>query len=144
MKKKAWIVDATLIAVFLFVLAILPKQDEYARADSPGVGDLSISFGAVVGTVQTVKGTPATFTGYEILNSAATICYLQMFNVANATTVTLGTTVPKLSLGFPIGAAGNVGALNNAFPLGIKIAATTTRTGSTPCGTGMDVNIFFR
>jgi len=104
------------------------------------------SFGALVGTVQTVQGTATNMGGYEILNSAATICYLQMFDAATATSITLGTTVPDLSLGFPAGAAANIPASNPGigFTNGLKIAATTTRAGSTPCGTGMDVNIFYK
>jgi hypothetical protein len=30
------------------------------------------------------------------------------------------------------------------FGDGLKVAATTTRAGSTPCGTGMDVNLWYR
>lgn len=104
------------------------------------------TFGALVGTVQTVKGTAATLGGYQLLNSAATICYLQLFDVASATSVTLGTTVPDQSFGWPAGAAANIppATIGIAFANGIKIAATTTRAGSTPCGTGMDVNIWYK
>lgn len=109
-------------------------------------GYTKYTFGALVGTVQTVKGTAATLGGWQILNSAATICYLQIFDVATATTVTLGTTVPDQSFGWPAGAAANIPATlpGIAFANGIKIAATTTRAGSTPCGTGMDVNLFYK
>lgn len=103
------------------------------------------SVGALVGTVQTVKATAGTIGGYFVLNSAATICYLQIFDVATATTVTLGTTVPTISLGFPAGAAGNLlSAPGVRFNNGIKIAATTTRAGAVACGTGMDVNIWYK
>lgn len=101
------------------------------------------SFGGLVGTVQTVKGTAAVLGGYHIMSPAATICYIQFFDVATATTVTLGTTVPDLSLGFNPSSAANMPTLWN-FVNGIKIAATTTRTGSTPCGTGMDVNLAYQ
>ena len=109
-------------------------------------GYTKYTFGALVGTVQTVKGTEATLGGWQILNSAATICYLQIFDAATATAITLGTTVPDQSFGWPAGAAANVPATfpGIAFTNGIKIAATTGRANSTPCGTGMDVNIWYK
>lgn len=101
---------------------------------------------ALVGTVQTVKGTHATLGGWQILNPAATVCYLQLFNVASATAVTLGTTVPIKSIGLSAGAASTVPAVVPGidFPLGIKIAATTTSTGSTACTVGWDVNLDYK
>lgn len=102
------------------------------------------SFGGLVGTVQTVKATRALLGGYYIFNPAGTVCYLQIFNTAG--TVTLGTTVPALSLGLPAGGAANIPATDPGvlFENAIKLASTTTRTGNTPCGTGMDVNIWYK
>lgn len=142
--KPLHILIVALVAVAL--AAIIHVSRLNAHADTPGSGYNVYSFGALVGTVQTVKGTAVTVGGFEVLNSAATICYLQLFDVATGTTVTLGTTVPKPSLGFPAGAAGIMSPISPGlgFVNGLKIAATTTRTGSTPCGTGMDVNLWTR
>lgn len=113
---------------------------------SVGTGYDKYSFGALVGTVQTIKGTAATLGGYYLFNPAATACYIQMFDVATATTVTLGTTVPDQSLGIPAGSAANIPPVSPGvnWVNGIKIASTTTRLGSTPCGTGSDVNFWYK
>ena len=102
------------------------------------------TFGALVDSVQTVKGSAGTLGGWMILNSAVTVCYVQFFDTTGA--VTLGTTVPTWSFGLPAGAAANVPASRPGilFANGLKIAATTTRAGSTACGTGMDVNLFYK
>lgn len=145
MKSKFSVLVATLVLAALYTCAIIASQPQgkaFAQ-NSPGTGYKAYS-NTVVGTVLTVKGTAGQLQGYEILNSAATICYLQIFDVATATTVTLGTTVPTAPLGFPAGAAGNVSDLNLGFVNGIKIAATTTRTGLTACGTAMDVTLFYK
>lgn len=102
------------------------------------------TFGALVDTVQTVKGSAGTLGGWFILNSAATVCYVQFFDTTGA--VTLGTTTPTFSLGLPAGAAANIPASRPgiAFSKGLKIAATTTRAGSTACGTEVDVNLWYK
>lgn len=123
------------------------KGEIYTVINSNASGGCTkYTFGALVGTVQTVKGTAGKLCGWQLINPAATICYLQIFDVASATTVTLGTTVPDQSFGWPAGAASNVppSDVGIDFTLGIKIAATTTRANSTPCGTGMDVNLWYK
>ncbi len=129
-----------------------PSWDTYLQDIDDGVramptgGYTKYTFGGLVGTVQTVKGTAATLGGYYLFNGAATVCYLQVFDAATATAITLGTTVPDLSFGIPAGAAANIPAVRPgiSFSSGIKIASTTTRAGSTPCGTGTDVNIWYK
>lgn len=101
----------------------------------------------LVGTVTSVKSSAAgTLGGWFLGNPAATICYVQIFDVATAGAVTLGTTVPVKSLMMPAGAAANVPAVapGIAFASGIQVACTTTSTGSTPCGTGCDVNFDYK
>jgi len=102
---------------------------------------------AVVGTVLAVKSSSAaTLGGWYLYNAANTPCYVQIFDVATAGAVALGTTVPKLSLGIPAGAAANIPAVAPGilFANGIQIASTTTQAGSTPCGTGTDVNFWYK
>jgi hypothetical protein len=101
------------------------------------------SFGALSTTVQTVKGSAGTLGGYFIYNPNATVTYVQIFDVSGA--VTLGTTAPTLSLGIPAASAANLEkALGSNFANAIKIAATTTRAGSTAPGTGLDVNFDYK
>lgn len=102
---------------------------------------------ALVGTVTAVKSSAAaTLGGWYLFNNAATVCYIQIFDVATAGGVTLGVTAPTLSLGIPAGAAANIPAVSPGilFANGIQVASTTTRSNSTACGTGSDVNFFYK
>lgn len=110
-------------------------------------GYSTIFIPGLAGTVTSVKSSAAgTLAGWYIFNPAATVCYIQIFDVATAGAVTLGTTVPTRSMGLPIGSAANIPAVapGIAFANGIQVASTTTATGSTPCGTGSDVNFDFK
>lgn len=88
-------------------------------------------------TVKTAKAAPGALTWWQCVNPNNAVSYVQVFDVASATTVTLGTTVPKAVL--PLAANQSFGttlALN--FLLGIKLAATTTATGNTAPGVALD------
>jgi hypothetical protein len=103
------------------------------------------SLAAQTTTVQTVKPSSGAVTGWYIYNPNSTVAYVQFFDVAGGTGVTLGTTTPVLTIGIPATAAANlVDGTGLAFARGIKVAATTTATGSTAPSTGLDANIFFQ
>lgn len=101
-----------------------------------------------IGATKTDLGTantPGTVGGWYFYNSNATVAYVQFFN-AQASAVTLGTTVPYYSLGIPPLSAANIPATMPGIdhPTAISIAITTTRAGSTnPSGT-VDYNIFIK
>jgi hypothetical protein len=101
--------------------------------------------GAVTNSAINVKAAPASFYGFALGNTtAAAVCYLQMFNTA-AANVTLGTTVPVLSL--PVLTPGTLAlSFENSpvpFNVAMSIAATVTPTGNGVCAAPMTVNIFF-
>ncbi len=102
------------------------------------------TFAALVDTVQTVKNSAGSLTGWYLFNGAATTCYMQIFDVSGA--VTLGTTAPTLSFGIPAGSAANVapGTAGITFANAIKVASTTTRAGAVPCTVGSDVNFWYK
>ena len=104
-----------------------------------------IKYAAQTTTVQTVKGTAGLLGGYYCYNPNSSVAYLQIFDVASATTVTLGTTVPDLTLGIPATSGANVSLGNGvSMVLGIKLACTTTATGSTAPASGLDLNVFYK
>jgi hypothetical protein len=78
-------------------------------------------------------------------NTNASEGYVQIFDVATAGGVTLGTTTPKLSV--PISATASGGfafsLVGIQFANGIQTAATTTATGSTALGTALDCNAVY-
>jgi len=90
-------------------------------------------------TVKTVKGTAGSVVLLTCANTNASVTFVQVFDVASATSVTLGTTVPKLVVPVPASGVGML-SISNAirFPNGIKAAATTTATGNTAPGTALD------
>jgi len=93
-----------------------------------------------------IKGSAGNLYGYNIYNPNGAVMYVQIFD-ALAASVTLGTTVPKLSYAIPPN-----GYLDNAlgdeskigFSTGITIAATTTANGNTAPSTGLTANISFK
>lgn len=79
-------------------------------------------------------------------NINTTLAFLQVFDVASSTSVTVGSTVPKASFPMNGGTAlgGNFLPANMSFLNGIKIAATTTAKGSTAPSTALDCTLGFR
>jgi len=89
-----------------------------------------------------VKTGEALLYGYHFKNTTAAAAYVQLFDAAAITDVTVGTTVPNLSLGLAASAQETLGLVKPIkFALGIVAAATTTATGAT--GAAVDVNIFY-
>ncbi len=95
-------------------------------------------------TVTTVKSSAGELGAYHCLNTnASTTAYLQIFDTTGS--VTLGSTVPVLSLGLPAADGGNLEWSQGIhFANGIKVAATTTATGSTALGTNLDCNFAYK
>ena len=98
---------------------------------------------SVTNTVLTVSTGPCSLYGYHITNPGA-LAYIQFFNVATGTTVTLGTTVPTMSIGVVstgTPAQKDYGQTPRRFSNGLKIAATTTYNGLTAPASAQIVNI---
>lgn len=94
-------------------------------------------------TVTTVKSGAGELGAYHCINPNASVAYVQIFDTSGA--VTLGSTVPVLSLGLPASDGGNLEwGMGIHFANAIKVAATTTATGSTGPGTNLDCNFAFR
>lgn len=108
-------------------------------------GYTKASYTAQTTTVRTVKGTAGKLGGYYVYNPNTSVAYVQVFDVATATSVTLGVTVPDLVLGIPASAGANLLSDTGIdFANGIKLAVTTTETGSTAPSTGVTVSVFYR
>jgi hypothetical protein len=104
-----------------------------------------VKYAAQTTTVQTPKGTAGTFGGYYVYNPNGTVMYVQVFDAATATTITLGTTVPDMIFAIPAASAANLEISNGVnMANGIKLACTTTATGLTAPGTGLDMTVFYK
>lgn len=109
-----------------------------------GTGFTPYALAALKATV-TVNTAAGKFAGGMVMNLNSAPAYIQVFDVASGTAVTLGTTVPTFSIPIPCNstAANGVGAVMPfevaiAIANGIKVAATTTPTGSTQVTTGLE------
>jgi hypothetical protein len=90
-----------------------------------------------------IKASPGTVFSVQVLNTNASVCYLQFLNTA--VTPALGTSV-IYSLGLPAS-----GSLSHSFAdigvfhsVGISVGATTARGGAVACTTALDFNIFYK
>lgn len=109
-------------------------------------GGWSKSKKSLTNTVASVNSSAASaFGGYFFYNPNATEIYIQVFDVATAGAVTLGTTVADLVFGLPAGGAANIEIANGvAFANGIQVAATTTDTGSSAPASNVRCNFWFK
>lgn len=102
-----------------------------------------VKYTAQTTTVQTVKSGAGTWGGYFIYNPNTSVAYLQVFD--NSGTITLGTTTPDMVYGIPAGQGANVEISNGVgMTNAIKLACTTTATGSTAPTTGLDMTIYYK
>ena len=94
-------------------------------------------------TVTLVTGSGGVLGTVYCYNANGSVAYLQIFDVATAAGVTVGTTVPKLSLGIPSALASGTGptSVGIEFVNGIQVASTTSATGSSSAT--MDCNVTF-
>lgn len=93
-------------------------------------------------TVVSVKSSAGFLTGYFVYNPDTVVNYVQIFDVSG--TVTLGTTPPKWSIAIPPGSGANLSFDSPlSFSNAIKVAATTTVTGSTAPGSALNANFAY-
>ena len=86
---------------------------------------------ALTNTKISVKASAGLFAGYMLYNPNSSVCYVQVFDVANGS-VTLGTTAPTYVVSIPAAAAANIEfSVGIAHTTAIVLASTTTPTGST-------------
>lgn len=79
---------------------------------------------AATTNADTVKAAPGVVTGYYLVNTNAAFRYVKLYNLAANPTV--GTDVPRLTLGIPAASAANINLDPPlAFETGIAIAMTT-------------------
>lgn len=88
-----------------------------------------------------------TLVGYHCMNQNAATIFLQFYDAATATTINVGTTTHSWVDGVPANSTSDGGSnlfLPVALANGLKIAATTTKTGDTAPGTGMNCRFSYR
>ena len=76
----------------------------------------------------------------EALNLDAAVAWLQVFDAADHTYVTLGTTVPALSFEWGSSAQRHLDDIGYGFNLGLVFAVVTADGGSSSPSTGLDIS----
>lgn len=83
--------------------------------------------------------------GWSIYNPNSVVSFIQIFNVATAGAVSLGSTAPTMTMGIPpFGAAISGTDVGIDFSAGLQIAATTTATGSSAPTTNIETTFWWK
>jgi hypothetical protein len=89
-------------------------------------------------SVTTIRSSAGGFESYECYNPNSSVAYVQVFDISG--TVTLGSSTPKQSIGIPATNRAGLSDLAMPYSNAIKVAATTTATGSTAPTTALVCN----
>lgn len=100
---------------------------------------------SVTATVELLRTGNVVLMAVEVENPNTDPVYLQLFDAAAVTDVTIGTTTPTDTRMIPAGAGGGVNTsrlieIPRRFGLGLCYAITTTRSGSTAPSTACPCN----
>ena len=106
---------------------------------------------SATGAVELLRSGRSLLSFFELTNPNTSDVYLQLFDAAAVSSVTLGSTTPDLSFHCPAGTSTTVRAIRAEsfddpveFLNGICYAVTTTSTNATSPGTAATVNILAR
>src|SRR5436190_20858972 len=90
----------------------------------------SAFYAAQTTTVQIVKPDEGALTGYYVYNPNSSVAYVQFFDRASATAVTLNTTVPTISIGIAAWAAATLfDGTGISSPNGLRLVCTSRTAG---------------
>lgn len=99
---------------------------------------------ALAATVVTIAPSVTRLGAWQVFNpDPAAVAYVQLFNVAGAAAVVLGTTVPTEVVGVAPRSSVVIPGVAD-YGLGLKVAATTTPTGATAATTPVVLSARFR
>lgn len=94
--------------------------------------------------VPNTSGGPISLSYFNLSNPNSTLAYVQFFDAAATSAVTVGTTAPTFFVAVPAngGVVDTSPLVDYQFKKGIVVAATTTPTGNTAPGSAVPVQIF--
>ncbi len=108
-------------------------------------------YGALTATLYqlvapTVAGSPCIPSYWNLANPNTSLVFIQFFDAASTTGITLGTTAPTFSIAVPA----NGGVIDTTplqgitFNKGVVVAATTTQTGNSAPSSTCQVVLFLK
>ena len=83
---------------------------------------------------------PVCVESLHVYNASDAAAFVQLFDAASLADVTVGTTVPKWSIGLATATSTHLIDCQVNFMLGLVVAATTTATGSSAPSAALVVN----
>jgi hypothetical protein len=96
-------------------------------------------------TALSVKTAAGELGGYIVYNPNTSAAFIQVFDLATSTSISIGTTRPDLNIPVPAGAGANIEITNGvAFANGIAMFAATTEAGLTGLATGLTVTLMYK
>jgi len=128
----------------LFLILCLGASCAFATNLNP-IGFVNAAVTNTPVKVNTVGAPPSLLVSYNIANNTSSFLYVQFFDVAAASSVTLGTTPPAYTIAVPPYGVTDAfaGAPQFTFYNGIVIAATTTPTGAAAPSTAASVTLSY-
>lgn len=135
--------------------APFPVSGSVGLSASQGDGFNKFALSGLI-TATVISSGACKFAGLTALNQNASAVFLQFFDVAQGTSVTLGTTTPDFIIPIPTPSNNAAVALNGMMTAleiaaagvtctnGLKVAATYTPTGSAVVGLGVIGSIFYK
>jgi hypothetical protein len=99
--------------------------------------------GALTNTLVVAKASPALLCNYNISNTNTGTVFIQLFDAATTSGITLGVTAPKFIISVPSGNGVTDGLFlpGLAFQNGVVMAVTTTPTGSTAPSSAVSISL---
>jgi hypothetical protein len=121
------------LAALLLPLSVVAQQpvgvSQVGGQDVTALQVTPVLVSALTNTATTIRSSGGGWESFSCYNPNSSVSYVQVFDISGS--VTLGTSTPKLSYGIPANASWGMTDLAMVFANAIKVAATTTATGST-------------
>lgn len=139
-------VDVTRLPALVAGAALVGAVAPGASA-TVGTGLLTFRDAALSNVAVAVKASAGKVHGHNLFNPGVALAYVHYYDAAQVS-VTVGTTIPKLSIALPSNATAQIGTelfseVGLAFGTAITIAASTTPGGATAPATALVSNVYY-
>jgi hypothetical protein len=142
MRHRLFVPFLLILVLSISAVAIAQQQVNITRVAGQTVTQVIVTpvpVTALSNTVTTIQSSgPKKLDLYECYNPNGSAAYVQVFDISG--TVTLGTSTAKNVFGIAANSRGGLAAMGLTYSNAIKVAATTTATGSTAPGTALVCN----
>ena len=131
---------APILALALSLVAV-PAAAQIPNGSAPKLQS------ALTNTVVSLKGSgPASLDALHCYNAGASVAFLQIFDAPTSGSVTLGSTVPQLSIGIPAASSSSISVVPSGTALysGLQVAATDLPADASAPASPITCNFWIR